>query len=106
MLLMTSKSTYTDEEIWQLLSSLCGASNSTQFQALPRPMQKQHLFAVHEEGIGPCTLSRLTGIPYSIVQRETSDTVRYGSMVCESLPEDEEYETYLDDSEYEKYPEY
>ena len=61
----------------------------------------------------PCTspsqgriFSRLTGVPYSIVQRATSDTVRYGSMVCESLPGDEEYETYIDDTEYEKFPEY
>ena len=44
--------------------------------------------------------------PYSIVQGATSDAVRYGSMVCESLPGDEEYETYIDDTEYEKYPEY
>ena len=101
-----TKSTYSDAEIWQLLSALSGASNATQFQALPRPQQKLHLFAAHEEGIGPRTLSRLTGVPYSIVQRATSDTVRYGSMVCESLPVDEEYETYIDDSEYEKYPEY
>ena len=85
---------------------LSGASNATQFQALPRPQQKLHLFAAHEEGIGPRTLSRLTGVPYSIVQRATSDTVRYGSMVCESLPCDEEFEAYIDDSEYEKYPEY
>ena len=77
-----------------------------QFQALPRPQQKLHLFAAHEEGIGLRTLSRLTGVPYSIVQRATSDTVRYGSMVCESLPGDDEYETYIDDTEYEKYPEY
>ena len=55
---------------------------------------------------GTRALSRLTGVPYSIVQRATSDAVRYGSMVCESLPGDEEYETYIDDSEYEKYPEY
>ena len=88
------------------LSALCGASNATQFQALPRPQQKLHLFAAHEEGIGPRTLSRLTGVPYSIVQRATSDTIRYGSMVCESLPCDEDYQTYIDDSEYEKYPEY
>lgn len=61
----------------------------------------------------PCTspsqgriFSRLTGVPYSIVQRATSDAVRYGSMVCESLPGDEEYETYIDDTEYEKYPVY
>lgn len=100
-----TKSTYTDEEIWQFLSALCGASNATQFQALPRPEQKQHLFAAHEEGIGPRTLSRLTGVPYSIVQRATSDTIRYGNIVCDSIPEDEEYDTYLDDSEYEKCPE-
>ena len=31
---------------------------------------------------------------------------RDGSMVCESLPGDEEYETYIDDTEYEKFPEY
>ena len=101
-----TKSTYSDEEIWQLLSALSGASNAAQFQALPRPQQKLHLFAAHEEGIGPRTLSRLTGVPYSIVQRATSDTVRYGSMVCESLPGDEDYQTYIDDSEYEKFPEY
>ena len=68
--------------------------------------QKLHLFAAHEEGIGSCTLSRLTGVPYSIVQRATSDTVRCGSMVCVSLPGDEEYETYIDETEYEKFPEY
>ena len=77
-----------------------------QFQALPRPEQKRHLFAAHEEGIGPRTLSRLTGVPYSIVQRATSDTIRYGNNVCDSIPGDEEYDTYLDDSEYEKCPEY
>ena len=43
---------------------------------------------------------------YSIVQRATSDTIRYGSMVCEPLPCDEEFETYIDDTEYEKFPEY
>ena len=45
-------------------------------------------------------------IPYSIVQRAASDAVCYGNMVCEPLPGDEEFETYIDDSEYEKYPEY
>lgn len=61
---------------------------------------------INEEDIGAPTLSRLTGVPYSIVQRATSDTIRYGSMVCESLPGDEEYETYIDDTEYQKIPEY
>ena len=100
------KSAYTDEEIWQLLSALCGASNATQFQALPRPQQKQLLFSAHEEGIGPRTLSRLTGVPYSIVQRVTSGTFRCCGMVSEPLPDDDEYETYLDSTEYEKSPEY
>ena len=61
---------------------------------------------INEEDIGAPTLSRLTGVPYSIVQRATSDTIRYGSMVCESLPGDEEYETYIDYTEYQKIPEY
>ena len=52
------------------------------------------------------SFSSLTGVPYSIVQRVTSDAVRYGNMVCEPLPGDEEFETYIDDTEYEKYPEY
>ena len=101
-----TKSTYTDEEIWQLLSALCGANNATQFQALPRSQQKQHLFSAHEEGIGPRTLSRLTGVPYSIVQRATSGAFRSGGMIIEPLTDDEEYETYIDSTEYEKYPEY
>ena len=103
---LPTKSTYSDAEIWQLLSAQSGASNATQFQALPHPQQKLHLFAAYEEGIGPRTLSRLTGVPYSIVQRATSDAVRYGSMVCESLPCDDEFEAHIEDSEYEKYPEF
>ena len=31
---------------------------------------------------------------------------RYGNMVCEPLPCNEEFETYIDDLEYEKNPEY
>lgn len=31
---------------------------------------------------------------------------RYGNMVCEPLPGDEELETYIDDTEYENFPEY
>ena len=81
-------------------------SASNVYHAILRGVNKQHLFSAYEQGIGPRTLSRLTGVPYSTVQRATSDTVRYGSMVCESLPVDEEYETYINDSEYEKYPDY
>ena len=81
-------------------------SATSVYLAILRGVNKLHLFADHEEGIGPRTLSRLTGVPYSIVQRVTSDAVRYGSMVCESLPADEEFETYIDKTEYEKFPEY
>ena len=81
-------------------------SDTSVYQVILRGVNKQHLFSAHEEGIGPRTLSRLTGVPYSIVQRATSDAVRYGNMVCEPLPGNEEFETYIDDSEYEKYPEF
>ena len=81
-------------------------SATSVYLAILRGVNKQHLFSTHEEGIGPRTLSRLTGVPCSIVQRATSDTVRYGSTVCESLPGDEEYETYIDKTENEKFPEY
>ena len=76
------------------------------YHAILRGVNKLHLFAAHEEGIGSRTLSCLTGVPYSIFQKVTSGTIRYGSMVCESLHGDEDYQTYIDDSEYEKYPEY
>ena len=81
-------------------------SATSVYLAILRGVNKLHLFADHEEGIGPRTLSRLTGVPYYVVQRVTSDAVRYGSMVCESLPADEEFETYIDKTEYEKFPEY
>lgn len=76
------------------------------YHAILRGVNKQHLFSAHEEGIGPRILSRLTGVPYSIVQRATSGTFRSNGMVCEPLPNDEELETYIDCAEYEKYPEY
>ena len=65
-----------------------------------------HVHLLIKEGIGPRTLSRLTGVPYSIVQRATSGTFLYGGIVREPFPDDDEYETYLDSTEYEKSPEY
>ena len=87
------------------------------YHAIFRGVNKQQVFEDDEDYIRFLNVLRrqtqfdvdaqgLTGVPYSIVQRATSDTVRYGSMVCESLPGDDEYETYIDDTEYEKYPEY
>ena len=101
---------YTDKEVWQLLETLSGTTNATQFQALPRPQQKHYLYAAHEAGVGPRTLSRLTGVPYSIVQRATSGKAANdndtSSCVSEPDPWDALYETYLDDGEFEQYPEY
>ena len=87
------------------------------YHAILRGVNKQQVFEDDEDYIRFLNVLRrqtqldvdaqgLTGVPYSIVQRATSDTVRYGSMVCEPFPGDEEFETYIDDSEYEKYPEY
>ena len=58
----------------------------------------------------PRTLSRLTGVPYSIVQRATSGKAAndndISSCVSEPDPWDALYETFLDDGELEQYPEY
>lgn len=51
--------------------------------------QKHILYLIHEYGIGPRTLSRLTGVPYAIVQRATSKVNERQnnnvSMVCEDI---------------------
>ena len=84
------------------------------YHAIFRGVNKQQVFEDDEDYIRFLNVLRrqtqfdvdaqgLTGVPYSIVHRATSDAVRYGSMVCESLPVEEEYETYIDDSEYEKF---
>ena len=105
-----SRDGFTDEEAWQILTSFCGATNATEFQILPRPQQKHVLYMAHEEGLGPRTLSRLTGVTYSVVQKATSaanECKRHHSqMVYETTPEDEEYMTYLSPDEFVKYPEF
>lgn len=83
--------------------------NATEFQALERPKQKHYLYMVHEQGVGPRTLSRLTGVPYSVVQRATSkanEQKLQTGVVSEDSPLDELYYSYCDDGEFEKYPEY
>ena len=63
----------------------------------------------HEKGIGPRALSRLTGVPYSIVQRATSaenEKRLLSGMVCESTLEDEDWYSYCSPDEFEPYPEY
>lgn len=63
----TNRQLNTDESIWREIQNLCGVTNATQFQAIPRPQQKHILYTIHEYGIGPRTLSRLTGVSYSVV---------------------------------------
>lgn len=62
------------------------------------------------EDPGPTTLSRLTGISYSVVQRATSAAnerlKRMQGYVAEQSEEDEEYLSYLDEGEFSQAPEY
>ena len=100
---------FSDEEIWHVLTNLCGKTTSAEFQQLSRPQQKHYLWEAHEKGIGPRALFRLTGVPYSIVQRATSaenEKILQSGMVCESTPEDEEGYSYCSPDEFEPYPEY
>ena len=73
------KTYYSDEEIWHVITNLCGMTTAA------------------EKGIGPRALSRLTGVAYSIVQRATSaeneKRLRSG-IVCESTLEDEDWYSY------------
>ena len=103
------KTYYSDEEIWHVLTNLCGMTTAAEFQQLPRPQQKHYLWEAHEKGIGPRALSRLTGVPYSIVQRATSaenEKRLQSGMVCESTLEDEDWYSYCSPDEFEPYPEY
>lgn len=55
------------------------------YHAILRGVNKQH---------GPRALSRLTGVPCSIVQRATSGSFLCNEVVCEPLPDDDDFETY------------
>lgn len=70
-----------------------------------------------QQGVGPRTLSRLTGVSYSVVYKATSAAneqylqslykqMQAAIMACEYNPEDEEWLTYVEQDEYAKYPEY
>lgn len=103
------KTYFSNEEIWHILTNLCGKATSAEFQRLPRPQQKHYLWEALEKGIGPRALSRLTGVPYSIVQRATSSENEkrlQSGVVCELIPEDEEWYSYCSSDEFEQYPNY
>lgn len=107
---VANKKTFlSDDEIWELLTQLCGATNLSQFQELPRPLQRQVLWEAHDNGAGVRALSRLSGVPYSIVQRATSEDREVfvaSSVVREYSPEDEEFLAYCDDGCFELAPEW
>ena len=103
------KTYWSDEEAWQVLLELSGTSTLSEFQKLPRPFQKHCLWEAHECGVGPRTLSRLTGVAYSIVQRATSkanEVESRSNIISEPSLADEEYYTYIDAGSFEQYPDY
>ena len=108
---------FSDEDVWTLLDSICGTANATRFQALSRPLQKHYLYLAHEQGVGPRTLSRLTVVPFSVVQRATSaanermlqDEFSHqasSSVLRETSIEEEIWFEYCDEDDFCKYPEY
>ena len=72
-------------------------SATSVYHAILRGVNNQH---------GPRALSRLTGVPYCIVQMAKSGSFPCSEVVCEPLPDDDDFETYIDCTEYEKSPEY
>lgn len=108
------KTQLSDEEVWRILEECSGVRNASEFQALPRPKQKHYLYMAHENGVGPRTLSRLTGVSYSVVYKATSGAkeqwdLMHGEpsdMMRELSPEEELWMTYCDEGEFEKCPDY
>jgi len=99
-----------DEEAWKVIKELTGASNLAEFQQIERPKQKYYLFELTERGIGPRTLSRLTGVQYTIIVRATSaakDKYHYQSKTVHDVsPEDELFFTYCDAEDFVSNPTY
>lgn len=93
-----------------MIEAYSGASNLGEFQKFDRPYQKEMMYTIHEYGVGPRQISRLTGITYSIVQKATSwsegPVPLTTQVVRDTTPEEDEYLTYLDPGEFEPYPDY
>ena len=100
---------FSDEEIWHVLTNLCGKTTSAEFQQLSRPQQKHYLWEAHEKGIA---LVHYPALPEYLIpssRRATSaenEKRLQSGMVCESTPEDEEWYSYCSPDEFEPYPEY
>lgn len=63
------RKTFSDDEVWGVIKKLCGAKNISEFQALPRPLQKLVLGKARRKGIMVKTLCRLTGASVSLIQQ-------------------------------------
>lgn len=108
------KSDFTDADVWRMIEAYSGARNLSEFQKFDRPYQKNIMYTIHEYGVGPRQISRLTGVTYSVVQKltEVKGTGPVGhrypnqQFVRETDSEEEEYLSYLDSGEFERYPEY
>lgn len=102
------KTNFTDSEIWEILTCICGVGNLSDFQKLPRPEQNHVLWEAHERGIGPRSLSRLTGVTYSIVQRATSaeNERRMKPSITDTLSDDDDSAAYCVCDDFEPYPDY
>ncbi|MCQ2192216.1 MAG: transposase [Paludibacteraceae bacterium] len=61
-----------DADAWKILSQLSGTYSTSEFQKLQREIQKTHLISAHKLGISVRSLARITGIPYSVIQRFVS----------------------------------
>lgn len=98
----------TDEEAWDLIKQISGVSNLSDFQSLDRPIQKHYLYEAHSFGVGIRTLSRLTGISYTIVRNAaTADIERKRQRhYLEVINSDEQVNYVEDDSILDKYPDY
>lgn len=104
------KAKYTDREVWEKIADYCGSTNSSEFQSLSRPYQKHIMYYLHEQGVGARTISRLTGVTYSIVQKATNaeNEWRYyqGNQVQDTNEMDEEYLSYLDSGSFSLSPDW
>lgn len=61
-----------DADAWKILSQLSGASSTSEFQKFQREIQRSHLISAHKLGLSVRSLARITGIPYSVIQRFVS----------------------------------
>ena len=62
----------TDEQAWQILFEVSGASSTTSFQGLPAQTQWASVSALRARGIPIRQITRLTGLSFSSIARKSS----------------------------------